>query len=150
MAIEIATAGIHLELETLARRYALAMDRRDRAALLSIFETDASMRVEQPGREPVTLRGHAELARLTEAIARWPRTMHYVAHGLYHVDSEDARGEIYCCAHHFDSVQAGTGRDHVMHIVYADSYRLGADRNWSITHRVVTVEAIEDHPVRIS
>src|SRR4029450_8497272 len=51
IAIDIRTATCHADLETLSRRYAAARDRRDRDALLSVFDTDASMRVEQLGPE---------------------------------------------------------------------------------------------------
>ena len=141
--MDIGTASSEIELELLSRRYAAAMDRRDRAALLNVFHPDASMRVEQPGREPGMLRGHDELGRLMTIIGRWPRTLHLLAQGLYQVDGDQAAGEVYCTAHHFSSAVAGEGRDLVMHIRYLDRYRFGSDGIWRILHRTVKVEALE-------
>lgn len=135
-----------LDLDALSRRYAEAMDRRDRAALLSVFDTDASMLVEQPGRKPGTLRGHAELGRLVKIVARWPRTLHVVAQGLFTVEGRSATGEVGCTAHHFDSLEEGIGADHIMPIVYKDQYRLGGGGRWYIIHRHVVVTRTEDRP----
>lgn len=145
--LNLASACRNAELEALSGRYGLAIDRRDRAALLSVFHSDAQMRVLQPGREPGVLRGHDQLGRLTAIITRWPRTMHLMAQGLYEVDGEEASGEAYCTAHHFSSQVAGEGRDHVMYIRYQDHYRVGAEGQWQIAHRTVVVDATEDRPV---
>ena len=59
--MDISRAVPNAELEALSRRYAAAVDRRDRDALLAVFAADASMRVERPGREPGTLTGHDQL-----------------------------------------------------------------------------------------
>jgi hypothetical protein len=149
MKFDLATAGCNVELEVLSRRYAAAMDRRDRTALLSVFDADASMRVERPGREAGTLRGHDEIGRLVEIIARWPRTLHIVAQGLYQLDARSAYGEVYCTAHHFDLLDKKAGRDHIMYILYVDRYRLDRDDRWRINHRTVLVEATEDRPVQV-
>lgn len=133
-------------LDALSRRYAEAMDRRDRVALLSVFDTDASMLVEQPGRKPGTLRGHTELGRLVKIVARWPRTLHVVDEGLFTVEGPSAAGEVGCTAHHFDSHDEGAGRDHIMHIVYRDQYRRAHNERWYITHRHVIVTTTEDRP----
>ncbi|GAC1636268.1 MAG: hypothetical protein NVS4B6_04290 [Mycobacterium sp.] len=85
MKFDIAAASCNVGLETLSCRYAAAMDRRDRGALLSVFDSGASMMVEHPGHERGTLRGHDELGRLVDIIARWPRTLRIVAQGLYQV-----------------------------------------------------------------
>jgi hypothetical protein len=148
--MDLIAASGHAELETLSRRYAAAMDHRDRAALLAVFTPDASMRVEQPGRGPGLLRGHSELRRLTVVIGRWPRTVHLLAQGLYELDGSRAIGEIYCTAHHFSSADAGLSNDHVMHIRYRDNYRLDENSRWRISHRTVTVEATEDRQVHVS
>jgi hypothetical protein len=130
------------DLDALSRRYAAAMDQRDRNALLSVFDADASMLVKRPGREPGTMRGHAELGRLVEIIARWPRTVHVVTQGRYTIQGDVAHGEVRCTAHHFDSLDES--RDHLMHIVYRDRYRFDHHGGWHITHRTVAVEATED------
>ena len=146
--MDISLATAHPDLETLGRRYAAAMDRRDREALLSVFHPDASMRVEQPGREPGILRGHDELGRLTSIITRWPRTIHVLGQGLYQLDGNQASGEVYCTAHHFTSSVAGEGRNQVMHIRYLDRYQLEMD-GWYILQRTVRVDATEDGPVTV-
>jgi hypothetical protein len=100
--------------------------------------------VEQPGREPGMLRGHDELGRLTSIIARWPRTLHLLAQGLYQIAGNEANGEVYCTAHHFSSAVAGEGRDHVMYIRYIDDYGADEHGQWRIALCTVLVEAIEE------
>src|SRR5690349_15891251 len=110
--MDISRAVPHAELEALSRRYAAAVDRRDRDALLAVFTPDASMLVERPGREQGTLNGHDEIQRVIDIVARWPRTAHLLAQGLYVVEGESAAGEIYCTANHFRDGEPG-GRNHV-------------------------------------
>lgn len=145
--MDITEATGNPELETLARRYAVAMDRRDEALLLGVFHPNATMQVEQPGHQTSILKGHKGIATALKAIRRWPRTFHLLAQGLYSVEGASATGEIYCTAHHFTSVQAGEGRDLVMYIRYQDRYRIDGNESWRITHRTVRVEATEDRPV---
>jgi hypothetical protein len=144
--VDITIASYNTALEVLSRRYAAAMDQRDREALLSVFHRDATMRVEQPGRKPGLLRGHEELGRLTSIISRWPRTMHFLAQSLYQTCDDTGEGEVYCVAHHFDSVTPGSGGDHVMYIRYEDNYRADESGAWRIAHRTVVVEATDDRP----
>src|SRR6185437_7489533 len=120
--MDISSAVPNAELEALARRYAAAVDRRDRAALLAVFTPDATMHIERPGRDLGTLTGHAELEGIIDIVDRWPRTAHLVAQGLYVVDRDTAVGEVYCTANHFSAGEAQTGRNHVMHIRYLDEY----------------------------
>jgi len=138
-----------LELETLSRRYAAAIDHRDIAGLLSVFAVDATMRVEQPGQKPGNLNGHREIQRVIAIVSRFARTAHVLGQGLFQVDGELAHGEIYCTAHHFSTVAPGFGRDLVMHIRYHDRYAIGTDRGWRIVHRTVCVDATEDRQVRV-
>lgn len=147
--MDISTVVPNAELEALSRRYAAAIDHRDRAALLAVFMPDATMRVERPGREPGTLAGHDELERVITIVARWPRTVHLIAQGLYVVEGESAIGEVYCTANHFDVSEVGAGRNHVMYIRYLDKYSLDSDGRWRIVHRTVAVDATEDRPVSI-
>lgn len=146
--MEISRAVPHAELETLSRRYAAAVDRRDRDTLLSVFAPNASMLVERPGREPGTLTGHEEIERVIDIVARWPRTAHLIAQGLYVVEGESAVGEIYCTANHFRGGEPG-GHNHVMHIRYVDEYALDGGGRWRIVHRRVVVDATEDRPASI-
>jgi hypothetical protein len=141
--MDITTASCDAGLEVLSRRYAAAMDRRDRGAILSVFHPDATMRVDRPGRKPGLLQGHDELGRLTAIVGRWPRTLHLLAQGLYQIHGDAAEGEVYCVAHHFD-LAGGGGGDHIMYIRYQDNYRRDETGTWRIAHRTVTVEATED------
>lgn len=137
----------NLELETLSRRYAAAVDHRDIAGLLSVFAADATMRVQQPGQKPGYLNGHREIERIIEIVSRFPRTAHVLGQGLFHVDGKVAEGEIYCTAHHFIDDAPDTARDLVMHIRYLDHYAIGQDLSWRIVHRSVLVDATEDRQV---
>ncbi|OBH90232.1 nuclear transport factor 2 family protein [Mycobacterium sp. E2989] len=146
--MDISRAVPHAELEALSRRYAAAVDRRDRDALLAVFTPDASMLVERPGREPGTLTGHDEIQRVIGIVARWARTAHLIAQGLYVIEGGSAVGEIYCTANHF-RVDEQDGRNHVMHIRYLDEYVIDAEGRWRIAHRRVVVDATEDRRASI-
>ncbi|WP_374024594.1 nuclear transport factor 2 family protein [Mycobacterium sp. HNNTM2301] len=145
--MDISRAVPHAELEALSRRYAAAVDRRDRYALLAVFAPDASMLVERPGRGPGTLTGHDEIQRIIGIVARWPRTAHLIGQGLYVIEGKSAVGEIYCTANHFGGEP--DGRNHVMHIRYLDKYSLDGDGRWRIAHRRVVVDATEDRRASI-
>jgi ketosteroid isomerase-like protein len=147
--MDISSAVPNPELDALSRRYAAAVDRRDRAALLAVFTPDATMFVERPGREPGVMTGHQEIERIIAIVARWPRTAHLLGQGLYVVEGASATGEVYCTANHFGSGETGRDRNHVMHIRYVDKYSLNADGQWQISHRTVAVDATEDRPVSI-
>ncbi|WP_231995877.1 nuclear transport factor 2 family protein [Mycobacterium sp. 852002-51163_SCH5372311] len=145
--MDLSLAVPHSELEALSRRYAAAVDRRDRAALLAVFTPDATLRVERPGREPSVMTGHDEIERVIAIVSRWPRTAHLVAQGLFVVEGASAVGEVYCTANHFGGGETQPGRNHVMHIRYLDRYLLGGDGRWRIVQRTVAVDATEDRPV---
>ncbi|BBY93609.1 hypothetical protein MGALJ_32780 [Mycobacterium gallinarum] len=145
--MDLRYAAPNLELETLCRRYAAAIDHRDIGGLLSVFAVDATMRVEQPGKRPGNLNGHRELERIIEIVNRFPRTAHVLGQGLFQVDGERANGEVYCTAHHFSSDEQGSCHDLVMHIRYIDRYAVSEDRGWRIVHRRVCVDATEDRQV---
>jgi ketosteroid isomerase-like protein len=144
--MDISTAVPHTELEALSRRYAAAVDHRDSAAFLAVFTPDATLRVEGSGQKPRTLTGHEELAGVIPVVARFPRTYHLVAQGLYTVEGASAEGEVYCTANHFSDSQAG-GRNHVWYIRYLDRYSADSDGRWRIANRIVTVDATEDRLV---
>ena len=145
--MDLQSAVSNLELETLSRRYAAAVDHRDVPGLLSAFATEATVRVERPGREVGLLAGHRELERIVAIVSRWPRTAHILGQGLFQIDGEAAEGEVYCTAHHFSSDGPGRGHDHVMHIRYLDRYAAGPEGSWLIIHRTVCVDATENRPV---
>lgn len=145
--MDISSAVPHTELEALSRRYAAAVDRRDRAALLAVFTPDATLRVDRLGRQPAVMTGHDEIGRVIAIVSRWPRTAHLVAQGLFVVEGTSAVGEVYCTANHFGDSEPAPGRNHVMHIRYLDRYLLGDDGHWRISERTVAVDATEDRPV---
>lgn len=142
--MDISSAVPHVELETLSRRYAAAVDHRDRAALLAVFTSDATLRVERPGRDAAILTGHDGIERVIAMVSRWSRTVHLVAQGLYVVDGATADGEVYCTANHFRDSDKEAGHNHVMHIRYLDRYAFGDDGRWRIAQRTVAVDATED------
>ncbi|MDT5349893.1 MAG: hypothetical protein QOH91_3180 [Mycobacterium sp.] len=147
--MDISSAVPNTELEALSRRYAAAVDHRDRAALLAVFTPDATISVERPGREPGILTGHVGIERIITIVSRWQRTAHLIAQGLYVVEGESAVGEVYCTANHFGDSAAEAGRNQVMHIRYLDRYVLDSDGWWRIAHRTVALDATEDRPVSI-
>ena len=138
------------ELRQPAARYAAGVDRCDRALFLSAFHADATLTI--PAREgtpgpPSTLRGHGELARVVERIARYDRTFHFVGQALLEpITDDDARGEVYCTAHHWRATGDRT-EDRVMYIRYADEYRRGADGAWRIAERTLHVDAVDTYDV---
>ncbi|AEV70803.1 hypothetical protein MycrhN_0153 [Mycolicibacterium rhodesiae NBB3] len=146
--MDLQIAVPNLDLETLSRRYAAAIDHRDTAALLSVFAVDATMHVEQPGQKPGHLNGHRELERIIGIVKRFARTAHVLGQALFQPDGDLADGEIYCTAHHFSTDTSGSARDLVMHIRYIDRYAIGEDRSWRIVHRSVCVDATEHRQVR--
>jgi len=147
--MDISTAVPHTELEALSRRYAAAVDHRDSGAFLAVFTPDATLRVEGSGQKPRTLTGHEELAGVIPVVARFPRTYHLVAQGLYVVDGTSASGEVYCTANHFSEREAGSGHNHVWYIRYLDRYATDSDGRWRIAHRTVSVDATEDRSASI-
>jgi hypothetical protein len=129
------------ELQLLSFNYASGVDRRDCNQLLSSFHPDASLTIarssEGDGKPSVTLRGHVEIGRITELIAIYPQTFHFIGQSSFELTGAGASGEVYCIAHHRwrDEVEL----DHVMYIRYNDVYRLGADDHWRITTRALQV-----------
>jgi ketosteroid isomerase-like protein len=127
--------------EALVRRlavsYARGVDRRDRALFLSAFHPDATLTV--PSGQ--VLKGHDEIGKVTEAIARYDRTFHFLGQSAYEPPDEGldlrgtARGEVYCIAHHWTA-----GRPKwTMYIRYQDVY-LQNDAGWLISARRVVVD----------
>jgi hypothetical protein len=139
------------ELQLLTINYASGVDRRDRNQLLSSFHPDATLTVpratEVAGKPPVTLRGHVEIGRITERIAIYAQTFHFIGQSSYAPTDVGASGEIYCIAHHRwrDKVEL----DHVMYIRYHDMYRLGTDDHWRIATRALQVDWTETKVVDV-
>lgn len=135
-----------LAIHDLAYRYAAGVDRRDRQLFLSAFHPDATLTVRRPGpdgevRDSVRT-GHDELGTVTEVIARYARTFHFIGNHLVEVAGDTATGEVYCTAHHLDPGPHG-GTDFTMLIRYQDTYRRGPDSPWLIASRRVEVDWTE-------
>jgi hypothetical protein len=128
-----------------AARYAAGVDRRDVELFLRAFDADATLTI--PPRDgsgdATMLRGHAELSRVVERIARYDTTFHCLGQSLIdRVDDTVAHGEVYCTAHHWRTVD--DRREHMtMYIRYADAYRRGDDGEWRIATRSLHVDARE-------
>ena len=139
------------ELQLLSFNYASGVDRRDSDQLLSTFHPDATLTVpgssEGAGKPPVTLRGHVEIGRITERIAVYPQTFHFIGQSSFAPTDVGASGEIYCIAHHRWRDEAEL--DHVMYIRYDDVYRLGADDHWRIATRALQVDWTETKVVDV-
>lgn len=134
------------ELRALSDRYARAVDRRDRQALVDVFAPDGRLHVHRPGREgpASTLAGRGEIAGVVDRVSRFSATYHLVANATYELGEEVATGEVYCVAHHLARGPDG-GTDLVMYIRYEDSYARAGGR-WRIAERHVLVEWTETRP----
>ena len=132
----------YLALRALAEGYASGIDRRDPALLISVFHHDARLRVFNPSDadEPRSeMRGHEALAQMTERIAAYSKTFHFLGQSVYDVGDATATGEVYCTAHHLTPDRHG-GTDYVMLIRYRDEYRRDENARWKITDRQVLVD----------
>lgn len=145
--LDIAAAAPEPALTTLSYRYAAAVDRRNVAALLSVFHPEATLRAHPVGRNPMTMSSHDELPKIIKAVSYWPRTLHVVGQALHQVYGHHADGEVYCVAHHFSSDQSGVGDDYVMYIRYLDRYILDSTGRWVIAEREVVTDAVERRDV---
>src|SRR5947209_7068456 len=92
-----------LALRSLAEKYASGVDRRDRDTFLAAFHPDGLL-VQLDQKDPLlviaTRRGHDELGDVTELIARYDTTFHFIGNTRYEIDGDRATGEVYCLAHH--------------------------------------------------
>ena len=135
-----------LALRALGEQYAWAVDRRDRDAFLAVFHPDAVLVLldhKDPTVVTATRRGHEELADITELIARYDKTFHFVGTARYEVDGDRASGEVYCLAHHLTANRHG-GTDYVMLIRYQDTYSR-RDGRWAIDERRLITDWTETH-----
>ncbi|WIM89735.1 nuclear transport factor 2 family protein [Candidatus Mycobacterium wuenschmannii] len=139
--VKISPAIDDSDLASLSYRYAAALDQRDLPALLEVFHPDATLRARPPGRGPMVLTGHRELAKLIAAVSYWQRTSHLVGQGLFHVESTRAFGEVHCVAHHFNTCAPDLLDDDVMYIRYFDTYVRADHGHWVIMKRMVSTDA---------
>ena len=134
------------ELRALAADYAAGVDRRDQERLLSVFTPDGVLERYDAGVVDAprgVIRGHEELARITERIASYDATFHFVGQGTYRAEGDGAVGEVYCTARHLTRTRHGA-TDFTMLIRYVDRYRRDAD-GWRIAARKVLVDWTELH-----
>lgn len=134
----------HDALRAVAARYAAGVDRRDRALFLSAFTDDAVMVVPSDRGGSMELKGLDEIGRVTEMIARYPRTFHLLGQARYAVDATHCTGELYCIAHH---ITPSGDSDLVMYVRYDDTYGVDAVGDWLIKCRHVQVDWTETRPL---
>jgi SnoaL-like protein len=137
-------------LRELAERYAAGVDQRDAELFLSAFHADATLLVFQPSEseEPRgTRNGTEQLSDVITLISRHDRTFHFLGNSRYDVSGDEARGEVYCEAHHVSAAAGAPRTDHVMYIRYRDEYRRDAGA-WSIAERRVLVDWTETREIQ--
>jgi hypothetical protein len=138
------------ELRSLSFRYATGVDRRDLDLFLSSFHPDATLTVERPQAGPARpMHGHAEIGRVTERIAVYAQTFHFLGQTAYAPTETGASGSIACIGHHLWRDDDEGALDHVMYIRYTDEYRTGDDGRWRISTRTVTVDWSETRAVDV-
>jgi hypothetical protein len=146
-------SAIRFELRTLAEQYARGVDRRDDVdGFVALFLPDAVITIHDPSEstEPREIRGAERLARIPEAIQRYPKTFHLLGQSTYAIGDGEATGEVYCIAHHLTPDPADPragGTDHVMFIRYEDTYRPNVDGAWKFAHRRLRVDWTETRAV---
>jgi hypothetical protein len=137
-------AGAIHELQT---RYALALDGRDRDALLSVFAPGGEFAMYPPGAQAPAgvVAGHEQLQFITEALAtRYRRTMHVLSNHWCTIDGDTATGGVYCCAHHL--LADGSPTLYVVMLNYLDTYERDVAGTWRIRRREAHFEWIEERP----
>jgi hypothetical protein len=140
------TDGDERQLRALAAGYAAGVDRRDRQRFLSVFAPDGVLEMFDAGVTEAprnSLRGHDELARVTERIAVYDATFHFIGQAAYRADGDGAVGEVYCTARHLTRTRHGA-TDFTMLIRYVDRYARGAE-GWRIAHRKLFLDWTELH-----
>jgi len=147
----IARGGLAAEdmvaLRQLVDAYAAAVDRRDGAALLALFGSEAQLRVQgENGPVESSYQGPAITESLA-TLAGFHRTFHHVGGAVFEAvpnDASQATGHVHCLAHHYDRSSNGPV-DLVMMIRYLDRYSRGADDRWLIADRQVVIDWTEMH-----
>ena len=137
-------AATRQELRSLAERYAQGVDRRDVDTFVALFHDDAAIVIHDPSEstDPRELRGIERLAKVPDAIQRYPKTFHLLGQSTYDIGDGEATGEVYCIAHHHTPDVHG-GTNYVMYIRYEDTYRPDADGVWKFAQRRLRVDWTE-------
>jgi ketosteroid isomerase-like protein len=139
-------------LTDLVQRYAAAVDDREFATVTDLFTETAELVLPEPpaALDPVHRHsGHAAIRAAVEAVAATIRTEHAIVGEVFDAgrQPDSARGRIACVAHHW-SRHGDQLTDVVWHLRYDDEYRR-SDAGWRITHRALTINAIETRPARM-
>lgn len=132
------------ELTALPRRYAAAVDDRDRAGLLALFVPDAV--VVLPG--TITRDGEPEVvtdpAALIDGVERFVSTRHDVEQHTFSITGDAASGETSGTAHHLHE-RHGRMYDYVLALRYTDAF-VRTEHGWRFTRRELHVDRGEDVP----
>ncbi len=135
-----------LSIRELSHRYAVALDKGDRAAWRALFSDDIAF--ESGG----TVRGLEDVLRIPEdQLARYQKTLHSVTTQRIVLDGERASGEVYCIAHHLyedfhQNQRLPFDLSHNFLIRYEDEYAREGGR-WVFTRRRIITEARYVHQV---
>lgn len=143
---ELAGLWDRARLRDLVYRYARGADRIDPGTVADTFTPDGTLVMyREPGADPVTLSGRAEIAAAIQALSRYLSTTHVVANHLVDLIGDRATGETYCLAHHIYE-RDGVRRDKLMSIRYLDEFIRTPD-GWRITTRVLHCDWTADTPL---
>lgn len=139
-----------LALTTLAARYALAIDRRDAAAVAALCTPDVVVVLPAELNRtdaPAELRGRETVARsVVGAVSHLVATRHVVGQQVAEADTAGrAYAETYCTAHHIYARGEGH-RDNRIAMRYRDTFEC-SDGIWLFSRRELVVDFAEDVPV---
>lgn len=137
-----------LALRRLADAYAVAVDRRDLAALRSCFAPDGRLVLLSGSREPREYRGHDGLAEVMTQLERFELTLHHVTTCSVVVDEAQARGSVAGVAHHVSLLEDGAS-DLVLQMRYEDTYHRDGDGRWRFAERLAHVLFSERRAVQL-
>jgi hypothetical protein len=131
-------------LRDLAHRYALAVDRRDAAAIVPLFTADGAVR--GFGNNPIDYTGPERLGAMMADLAMFERTMHNVFNQLFARGADGTvTGLTYCIASHLLPGEAPVLVD--MAIWYHDRYAEEAGV-WKFAERRLEILWTENRPAR--
>ncbi|HWF30194.1 MAG TPA: nuclear transport factor 2 family protein [Mycobacterium sp.] len=138
-------------LSELVHRYAAGVDDRQFGSVAELFTTNGELMVPEPpaALEPIhSHQGQRAIAAAVAAVAAVARTEHAIIGEVYDEVGRRgcARGRIACVAHHWNQ-RPDEVVDVVWHVRYDDDYEL-TDGGWRISHRALTINAIETRPAR--
>lgn len=146
------SAEDRIALSELVHRYAANVDDRQFGAVAALFTTAAVLVVPEPPADLVPLhvhRGREAIGIAVAAVAAVVRTEHAIVGEVYDAARRSpgaATGRVTCIAHHWNR-RDDEFVDVVWHLRYDDEYQV-TDAGWRISHRALTINAIETRPVR--